>query len=375
MMKHRLYSARALLPLLLVLLLSGCSFLPQEEELPSPPVYRADALQYEQVQVQRGDLQEWDTFSCTYKAAVEEKVIFQLGGMEVARVYVALGDDVKAGQLLAELDTTEIDEKMDAQQEKIRQLETEAGQLDDTRAIAREKERLELEKIGARVSRGEATQAEYNAKKAANDANEKAYLSKKEYYSSLISIEKERYAALQEERLQYSIYAGIDGTVRYVGSVDQPSSDTGAFVIISDYTTNRFVCTVKQAGLFHVGDTVTITPSDKTVSPLEATVIAVEDVSTSSSNKYEVSLQPLIPNSTLKNGDKGKIEYLMQESLDTLYLPAEVVQINPQFSLVYCVDESGALYTKVVTVGMATDDYVEIKEGLEEGEYVVDNHR
>ena len=374
-MKHRLYSARALLSLLLVLLLSGCSFLPQEEELPSPPVYRADALQYEQVQVQRGDLQEWDTFSCTYKAAVEEKVIFQLGGMEVARVYVALGDDVKAGQLLAELDTTEIDEKMDAQQEKIRQLETEAGQLDDTRAIAREKERLELEKIGARVSRGEATQAEYNAKKAANDANEKAYLSKKEYYNSLISIEKERYAALQEERLQYSIYAGIDGTVRYVGSVDQPSSDTGAFVIISDYTTNRFVCTVKQAGLFHVGDTVTITPSDKTVSPLEAMVIAVEDVSTSSSNKYEVSLQPLIPNSTLKNGDKGKIEYLMQESLDTLYLPAEVVQINPQFSLVYCVDESGALYTKVVTVGMATDDYVEIKEGLEEGEYVVDNHR
>ncbi|MBR4888622.1 MAG: hypothetical protein IKU17_05710, partial [Clostridia bacterium] len=46
--------------LLLMQVLSGCAFLPEEEELPPPPVYKADAVTYDQVQIMRGDLQVWE---------------------------------------------------------------------------------------------------------------------------------------------------------------------------------------------------------------------------------------------------------------------------------------------------------------------------
>jgi hypothetical protein len=132
---------------------------------------------------------------------------------------------------------------------------------------------------------------------------------------------------------------------------------------------------LREAGLFEVGDTVTITPNDKDMQPIETVVTAIEDLSTEKAVKLELSLQPVVPNTLLKNGDKGAILYLAEESLDTLYLPIDLVQINPQFSLVYCIDEDGALYTQVVTVGIVTDDYVEIKDGLKEGDFVVDNSK
>jgi multidrug efflux pump subunit AcrA (membrane-fusion protein) len=375
-MRQKLRSTILLLCiLLLVQALSGCAFLPEEEELPPPPVYKADAVTYDQVQIMRGDLQVWEKFSCKYQAAVEEKVAFKLEGLEIVQIYVTLGEEVTAGQLLAELESTEMEERLVAQREKVAELKLTAEQLADTRSLQREKEELELKWIASRIEQGLAKQSEYDAKARSNQANEEAYEAKRSYYSSLITIESERLDALLEERELYRIYAGIDGTVRSLGSADKLSSVTTPFVIISDYSTNRFTCTLREAGLFEVGDTVTITPNDKDMQPIETVVTAIEDLSTEKAVKLELSLQPVVPNTLLKNGDKGAILYLAEESLDTLYLPIDLVQINPQFSLVYCIDDDGALYTQVVTVGIVTDDYVEIKDGLKEGDYVVDNSK
>lgn len=70
--------------------LCGCSLLPQEEELPAPPVYKAKEVEYEQVQVMRGDLETREEISCTYEASVEEKLSFQIKDLENHHRYMFL---------------------------------------------------------------------------------------------------------------------------------------------------------------------------------------------------------------------------------------------------------------------------------------------
>lgn len=352
--------------------LCGCSFLPQEEELPSPPVYKAKEVEYEQVQVMRGDLENRKDISCTYEASVEEKLSFQIADLEIAQVYVSLGDQVEPGQLLAELDSNDLDEQIDAQEETLSSLKIERDQLYESREIARKTEAVELEKIRSDISLGSATQAQYDAKQASNQANEEAYLSQYDYYQAKVAIEEEKMTALKNEKERYRLYAGIKGTVRYLGSSEELSSNVSAFAIISDYSTNRFVCNVTDQSWFSVGDTAQIILSDREI---EAEVTAVKDISGDSSEKYEISLQPVVPDPSLQTGDKGKISYLLESSKDTLYLPTDVIQKNSSYAIVYYLDDSGALSTKIVMLGISNDDYTEIKKGVEEGEYVVNNSR
>lgn len=353
--------------------LCGCSILPQEEELPAPPVYKAKEVEYEQVQVMRGDLENREDISCTYEASVEEKLSFQIKDLEITQVYVSLGDQVEPGQLLAELDSEDLDEQIAEQEETVSSLKIERDHLYESREIARKTEAVELEKIRSQISLGTATQAQYDARQASNQANETAYNSQYEYYQSKIAIEEEKLTSLQNEKERYRLYAGIRGTVRYLGSSEELSSDTAAFAIISDYSTNRFVCNVKDKTWFSVGDTAQIVLKDDR--EIEAEATAVKDVSSDSSEKYEVSFQPVVPDPSLQTGDKGKISYLLESSKDTLYLPTEVVQKNSSYAVVYYLDDSGALSTKIVTVGISNKEYTEIKKGVEEGEYVVNNSR
>jgi multidrug efflux pump subunit AcrA (membrane-fusion protein) len=73
----------------------------------------------------------------------------------------------------------------------------------------------------------------------------------------------------------------------------------------------------------------------------------------------------------LKTGMSGKVEVIVQELHDVLYVPIQAVTATGETKVCY-VPGSGARRREVQT-GLFNDNFVEIKSGLSEGERVLLN--
>ncbi|MBR6627820.1 MAG: hypothetical protein IKL04_07585, partial [Lachnospiraceae bacterium] len=98
----------------LLLLLPGCQLIPTEEARPVPPMLQDYKPQsYTLLPVYRGDLVLENEIRCNYSQADQEKLYFLEDGNPVSIVYVTVGQEVKAGDLLAEVgDNTALYEKI-----------------------------------------------------------------------------------------------------------------------------------------------------------------------------------------------------------------------------------------------------------------------
>jgi macrolide-specific efflux system membrane fusion protein len=93
---------------MVLLLLSGCSLLPEEEELRTAPVVSAyEAEEYKYVLVTQGDMILKEDMVCFYEPTQEESLSFAVGGEYYGTVYVKAGDTVKRG-IAGELDLEDV---------------------------------------------------------------------------------------------------------------------------------------------------------------------------------------------------------------------------------------------------------------------------
>ena len=75
----------------------------------------------------------------------------------------------------------------------------------------------------------------------------------------------------------------------------------------------------------------------------------------------------------LKPGMSAKVEILVQQLKDVIIVPVTVVSNRQGKKVVFVVADDGSSEERVVTTGAFDDTFVEIKEGLEEGEKVMLN--
>ena len=88
-----------------LIFLTGCSLLPEEESLPLSPTYRGlEVPKYQTAVVTRGDLADTVKIYVNYQPLQTEGLFFQTAGLEVDAVYVKLGDQVHAGDVLLQLE-------------------------------------------------------------------------------------------------------------------------------------------------------------------------------------------------------------------------------------------------------------------------------
>ena len=94
-----------------VMLLSGCSLLPEEERVKSSPVIRQFTRPvFKTAQVTRGDMIQTLKVSCKYVPVQTVSLGFALGGEYIDRFFVEVGDQVQQGQLLGQLRLDDLEE-------------------------------------------------------------------------------------------------------------------------------------------------------------------------------------------------------------------------------------------------------------------------
>ena len=119
------------------LLFSACSLFPEEEERKKTPVIRAaEPLPFEWTSVTRGDLQLYQRVSAKYVPVQKAVLRFAVEGAPIDEMFVTLGDTVKAGQVLGQLELGETEEKIADCERQIERTELQIAQSEENRELA-----------------------------------------------------------------------------------------------------------------------------------------------------------------------------------------------------------------------------------------------
>ncbi|MGF7142116.1 macrolide-specific efflux system membrane fusion protein [Anaerotaenia torta] len=361
-MKHK---SRYIFLLIFSLLLSGCSLAPKEEVLPDAPVLPAAAIKgYQKAEVIRGDMIESLKTRCAYNAIYTKEYKFSVNGIRIDHIYVAEGDTVKEGELLADLDMNQINQQIEELTDHIELLELKDKNERElkTYAITLQNKLRSLEGYTMQMD-SEYEQEMQNYDNAIKALEDELYIAQK------------RLELLVRERSGRQIIADINGVVSYVSSYREweVSDDSAVFIRVYDPNTMLFVTDGTNSERFSPGQEVTIN-----VSGIEykAAVVPPGELLREEEIKLEqgkLLLRAEDPERNLQSGDEGIITFILNEITDTLFLPSSAVHMENGKAFVYVEDEGGFKSLKEIETGLIADKKTEIKSGLIEGDSVIIN--
>ncbi|MFA6849038.1 MAG: efflux RND transporter periplasmic adaptor subunit [Selenomonadaceae bacterium] len=278
----------------------------------------------------------------------------------IKTVLVKENDTVTAGQTVATLDGTELQTKEDQAQYTV------------TNTKAKYDRTSYLYSIGAK-SKEELEDAEYN------------------YQTALSSLE-----GTKSDLSETIIVAPMDGYV--VGEPKTPgtmavqgTNSPTVIMLIADLSKKQIMAKIDETdiGKIKIGQNATFTVDAYTGKSFKATVskISQTDVSntwdtnssttstTASSSSasviyYYVTLDVDDPESLLKPAMTARVEINTAEKANVLAVPISALKTNNGGSYVVLVNSDGTMENRNVTTGIYSDDYVEIIDGVEEGDKI-----
>lgn len=407
--------------------LTGCELLPVEETFRVVPIVKDyEVEEYQQTTVQRGDLLVTERVNCKYIPAKSESLAFPVSGHKIHGIYVTVGQQVSAGELLAELEEGNLEAQIEALTYQVQTLQIQISHLEQNQtmeldrhgiqenAVQRQLDTVDerLVQISERLQQIEAqlqqagsqetqpaesqnpqllaeqagllqeqeillqnqkilNQEQVNLKQA-RSAIENTYQKQFQSLEDTLYIAQLRLNAAQTEHKQRQIYAGIDGTVTFVRTVSDGTVSTEELKLIeiSDMDTMAFVVQGDNADYFPIG-TQTVVTSKKTEYPVESVEASQLGLPEPAEGEKIAYLHLLQPDAALEDGDAGYITVILEQSLDTLYVESTNVHFADGRHFVYVLNEDGLRVMQDVTVGLEAGNYIEITSGLAEGDSVI----
>lgn len=327
--------------------LCGCGLLPVEEELLAPPVLKSyETATYTTARVMRGDLERYVTAGVNYVPTRSQSLSFPESGILYDEINVEVGDTVAAGTVVATLVCKELDDSIEALTYQEKRNEADRKAVTDT------------------------YQQQYDAAKLTREKKELtvAYdqrMNELQGEADSITLRLER---LRERRANRILTTGMGGVVTYVRKIKEgdTSVQNDTVVIVTDKTNSVFSYTGDQYEAFPPGAEVTITSSKETFSAYAATPaqLGVE------AKEKTICFTLAEPTLTLSERASGTVSILAEARTDTLYVPVEAIQTVRDEHFVYMFEDEIRVTRDVIT-GLETKEFVEILEGLEEGEEVI----
>ncbi len=342
------------LAVLCLLGLSGCFLLPAEPEVPELPLVTPySGAEYITAQVTRGDLTLVQSVSCTFSATRTETLKFSAVDKKYGSIFVTVGQEVTAGTLVAELDAEQVKDKLRQTEDEIARLELQVSCAEKALELALEEEEL---------------------RKADNTKTSDARAADLAYYRASLEIREQKREELTQELEGLRLYAGIDGIVTYVKTAKEgdTSSKAETVAIITDTASSMFTANTDAWQWLSPGTRVTVNTGD-TEYPcvaVSAASLGLEEFMDPRGNK---TVYLKLEGPELPTGDniRGSVELLLDSRENVLILPRRAVFTVGDQYYVYYEDANGLKTAKPVSCGLETTWYVEVTEGLSEGDTVI----
>lgn len=348
-------------------------------------------------------MEQYVSVSSKVSSEQEVSVVPKTSGT-VKKLYVSLGDTVKAGDVLFEIDDTEARLQVQQAQASLESaqanydqnvggsLETQLDQMQatvDSYQIQYDDLQKELEETEALYEIGAASQSEVdNLKSSVNKAKIQLESAQKQLELNQGSILEDTKKSLQANITQAEaslasaqkqlddtkVRAEIDGIVGTLniseGSVVSAQSEAMTLVNMDNLKVS-FHVSEDVINQISVGSPVYITVSAVSDEPMTATVTNISEAADSSTRLYQVEAALNNPEGNLKPGMFANVRLVTETKEDTIVVPLNTVLTDNGEKYVFVVDENNIAHKTTVETGLENDTYIEITSGLSIGDTVV----
>ncbi|WP_129721503.1 efflux RND transporter periplasmic adaptor subunit [Xylanivirga thermophila] len=312
--------------------LSGCYLMPKEEPILNPPLSEPEEITYETIEAKRNDIERRITGSATFISAEQNNVFFSHGGGRIKKIYIKAGDEVKKGDILAELETDNLESRIKQQEIMVKKADI----------------------IYKKTKEGE---DKYTQEAAMLD----------------LELEQLRLEDLRRELDEAKLYASIDGKIVYMDN----KLSIGDFV--EAYQSIMSIADPQNLLLEYSGNDLSeFKPGMKVDLKVKGNNFVGEVVMTPANlplgaddhlkNVVRISVDKL-PND-IKPGDSAEINLVLDRREDVIVLPRNAVH-NYMGRRFVNVLEDGIKREQDVEIGIETATEVEIKKGIDEGKKVI----
>jgi len=330
-----------------LLLLTGCFVLPTEDTpLPPPLAAIPEAQTLRTVTVNRGDVINDISVTANYVPAIEMRHVFSVGDLRFRGIYVAVGDYVEEGDILASLYWPEIEAQLDAATRQEEWLNLSLSQLERRQRLMRN--------LGLAQDT-----ASYNMERGRILGE-----------LDIIAMELDFLARENDKRY---LRASMDGTVSHVLFFNENmlASTTTNVVTIVDQTNSIFVARVQASNdQMVVGRYFEMTIRDEVFTAV--VIDPVEHGVTRAATIFTEAYLMIVGDSPVFSGRvSADVNIVLDMAEDVLYVPTRAVHFASERVFVYVINEAGVRVLRDVEVGVRGNTTYEIISGLMEGEIVV----
>jgi macrolide-specific efflux system membrane fusion protein len=105
-----------LIAVLMASVFSSCYFFPKEEEVLAPPIKEPEKVNFETIQVKTGIIERNIRCTGTFVSVSQIDLYYKDRGGRLENLAVKLGDKVKKGRLIAQLETDAVENDMQLQE-------------------------------------------------------------------------------------------------------------------------------------------------------------------------------------------------------------------------------------------------------------------
>jgi RND family efflux transporter MFP subunit len=291
--------------------------------------------------------------------AIQETAIYARTNGYVRQWLVDIGAKVEAGQLLAEIETPEIDQELNQARAAAQQA---AANSELARATLTRWQELVAQKV--------VSAQEFDEKKSALDARE-----------------ADRNAAQANVQRLEKLQAFQKVTAPFAGIVTARNIDNGALVTagstgqdaplfrIAQTDTLRIYVTVPQVNARSIspGQNAAVTFSEIPEKTFNAKVVRTAGALDPASRTLLTELQVGNSNGELFPGMYAEIKFALPPDKRTLLVPGNALMVESDGPKVLIVDAKQILHTRAVKLGRDLGDKVEVLSGLDPAELLVAN--
>jgi RND family efflux transporter MFP subunit len=342
----------------------------REKALPRMPVMR----------VSRGSDANELKLPGTMQPITEAPILARADGYLKKRL-VDIGDRVRAGQVLAEIDAPELDQQIRQAEAAVEQAQAAVEQaqanLEQGKAN-RDLAQITADRWKALFARGVVPRQDsdqYQAQFAAQNANVQALEKAVSAQRSNVTAAKANLARLQEVQSYRIVKAPFDGviTVRNVDAGALVSTGNTLLYRIAQTETLRTYVNVPQANAnsVHVGQPAVLTVSNFPGRSFKGTVTRTAKALDPATRTMLVEVD--IPNrdGALFPGTYSEVDLSASRSTPPLVLPANAIIFRNDGAQVAIVQPDGTIHLQKVVVGRDYGDRVEILQDLAEGTTII----